>query len=97
MLSFIIHTRMSVGVCECFDNVLVKLTCYNKRKSCKDPSLGGIVESLLNSLPVHNLPDILQEVSLGMLVINIEGVLPNVDVKQGSDTSWLLVSDQILV
>ncbi len=88
-------TRMSV--CECLNNVLVKLTCYNKSLSSNEPSLGGIVESLLNSLPVHNLPDILQEVSLGMLVIDVEGVLPNVDVKQGSDASWLLVSDQILV
>ena len=90
-----ILTRMTV--CECLNNVLVKLTCYNKSLSSKERSLGGIVESLLNSLPVHNLPDILQEVSLGMLVIDVEGVLPNVDVKQGSDASWLLVSDQILV
>ena len=90
-----ILTRMTV--CECLNNVLVKLTCYNKSLSSKEHSLGGIVESLLNSLPVHNLPDILQEVSLGMLVIDVEGVLPNVDVKQGSDASWLLVSDQILV
>ena len=90
-----ILTRMTV--CECLNNVLVKLTCYNKSLSSKERSLGGIVESLLNSLPVHDLPDILQEVSLGMLVIDVEGVFPNVDVKQGSDASGLLVSDQILV
>ena len=90
-----ILTRMSV--CECLNNVLVKLTCYNKSLSINEPSLGGIVESLLNSLPVHNLPDILQEVSLGMLVIDVEGVLPNVDVKQRSDASRLLVSNQVLV
>ena len=90
-----ILTKMTV--CECLNNVLVKLTCYNKSLSSNEPSLGGIVESLLNSLPVDNLPDILQEVSLRMLVIDVECVLPYVDVKQGNDPGRLLVGDQVLV
>ncbi len=60
-------------------------------------SLCSVNESLLNFLPVHNLPDILKEVSLSMLVVNVEGVFPNVDIQERRKATWLLVSDEILV
>ena len=60
-------------------------------------SLGGIGESLLDSLPVDHLPDVLQEISLRVLVVNVESVLPDVNVKEGSEATWLLVGDQVLV
>ena len=46
-------------------------------------SLGGIVESLFDPLPVDDLPDVLEEVGLRVFVVNVEGVLPDVDVEQG--------------
>ena len=60
-------------------------------------SLGGIGESLLDSLPVYYLPDVLQEVCLRVLVVNVESVLPDIDVKEGGEATWLLVGDEVLV
>ena len=54
-------------------------------------------ESLFDFLPVYHLPYVLKEVCFGVLVINVEGMLPNVDVKQRYKTIRLLVSDQVLV
>lgn len=39
----------------------------------------GILESLLDHLPVHDLPDIGQIKRLGTFVVVVPGVLPDVD------------------
>ena len=46
--------------------------------------LSGISESFLDFLPVDKLPDLLEEVDLGTLVVNIESVLPDIDVEEGN-------------
>ena len=45
-------------------------------------SLGSLGKSVLNALPVNDLPDILKEICLSVLVINVEGVFPDIDVKE---------------
>ena len=60
-------------------------------------SLGGIVESLFDPLPVDDLPYVLEEVGLRVFVVNVEGVLPDVDIQKGGEAAGLLVGDQVLV
>ena len=48
-------------------------------------------------VPVDDGPHVLEEVWLGMLVINVEGVFPDVNVKERDEGPWEKVTDQILV
>ena len=60
-------------------------------------SLCGISKPLFNLAPVDNLPYVLEEIGLRMLIVNIESVFPYVNIEQWHEPSWLLISDQILV
>jgi hypothetical protein len=41
----------------------------------------GLLESFCNLLPINDLPDLLDEVNLRILVIDVEGMFPNIDVQ----------------
>jgi len=51
-------------------------------------------ESFFHFFPIDNLPDLLEELRSGILVVKVISMLPNVHVEKGNMSSW---ADSILI
>lgn len=54
----------------------------------------GSRETLLGLLPVDDLPNVLEVVNLDVLVVEVEGVLPDVNAEDGN-VGWKLVNPMV--
>jgi hypothetical protein len=58
-------------------------------------ALQSSLVTLLNILPVHNAPNGLEVIGANILVLEIVGVLPDIDTKERNKSNhWILVSSR---